>query len=520
MGFQSLSATQVLFFCTSGLFFLLSVVLFLKKKNRLSLFLLFLGSLMLGFFMGLLDNYVNMWDEQFHMLVAKNMLVDPFSPMLIKNTEVGYSYKMWVGNHIWLHKQPLFLWQMALSMKIFGVSPLAGRLPSILMHALMVPMVYRMGKNMTGSSRIGYYAAFLFTVSYYVLDMVSGYRSTEHNDMAFLFYVSASMWAWTEYTLKRTWKWSVLIGLFAGAAVLNKWLPGLLVFGGWGLSVLLCKTDRNQLKSYLHLLLAFAVSVLMFLPWQIYTFVKFPDEARFEYDFNVLHFKNPIEDHAGGWKYYFDNLGVLYGEGALVPWLLLLGFILLLFSFRDTRYRIFAFVSVVGVYVFYTLAATKMLSFPIIVCVFAFLSFAVIFDRLQHVLDKITARPKIVGATMVLLLVLFGWMSFNAKSIEEIHFTDQIYRPQKENELRLYDYLITQQPDTAYTFFNLPVFSNVPFMFHKNIHVAYCFCPNQDQFVDLKKRGVKFAVVDNKENNIPSYILEDSTVQIIKNPYR
>jgi len=199
---------------------------------------------------------------------------------------------------------------------------------------------------------------------------------------------------------------------------------------------------------------------------------------------------------------------------------LLIGFILLLFSFRDRRHQIFALTSVIAVYGFYTLASTKMLSFPIIVSVFAFLSFAVILEKFQQVLDKITARPKPIGITMALILVLFGWLSFNIKSIEDIHFTDQIYKPQKENELRLYDYLTTQQPDTAYTFFNLPVFSNVPFMFHKNIHAAYGGCPNPEQIADLKKRGVKFAVVDNNDNSIPSYITEDSTVQIIRNPYR
>jgi 4-amino-4-deoxy-L-arabinose transferase len=515
-----LSSTQSLFFYTSWLFILLSIVLFLKKKIRLSIFLLLLGNLMVGVFMGMLDNYINIWDEQFHMLVAKNMIDHPFSPMLHKNTVLDYSYKMWVGNHIWLHKQPLFMWQMALSMKIFGVTPLAGRIPSILMHALMVPLIYRIGKNMTGLSRVGYYAAFLFTVANYFLDMAAGYRTTDHNDLAFMFYTTASIWAWTEYVRKKSWKWSVLIGLFAGAAVLNKWLPGLLVFGGWGLSTLFSATDRKQLKSYLHLSLAFAVSVLVFMPWQIYTYAKFPNEARFEHEFNMMHFNQAIENHVGGWKYYFENLGALYGSGDLVPWILLIGFVLLMFIIRDNRHRIFAFTSVVAVYGFYTLASTKMLSFPILVAVFAFLSFAVALEKLQQILEKITARPKVIGVSMALILVLFGWMSFNIKSIEEIHFTDKVYHQQKINELKLYDYLTNVQPDTTYTFFNLPAFSDVPFMFHKNIHAAYSCCPNPDQIADLKKRGVKFAVVDNKENNIPPYILEDSTLQIIKNPYR
>ena len=50
------------------------------------------------------------------------MMEDPFKPMLIKNPLFPYHYGDWWNCHIWVHKQPLFLWQMALSMKIFGVS--------------------------------------------------------------------------------------------------------------------------------------------------------------------------------------------------------------------------------------------------------------------------------------------------------------------------------------------------------------------------------------------------------------
>lgn len=519
MFFQSLTTVQLLFLCTSWLFFALSMVLFIKKKVTLSLFLLFAGSLMLGFFMGMLDLYINYWDEQYHLLVAKNMIDHPFSPMLYKNTVIGYSYDCWVGNHIWLHKQPLFLWQMALSMKIFGVTPLAARIPSILMHALMVPLVYKMGKNLTGSMRVGFYGAFLFSVSNYILDTVSGYRTADHNDIAFLFYVTASIWAWTEYMRNRTWKWSVMIGLFAGAAVLNKWLPGILVFGGWGLALLFSKTDRIQIKYYFHILLAFVVTILVFLPWQIYTFIKFPKEALFEYNFNLLHFGKAIEGHTGDWKYHFNNLNLIYGEGDLMPWLLLIGFILLVIRVRDPRKRIFVLTSVIGVYGFYTLAATKMISFPIIVSAFAFLSLAILLDLLHRFLDKFISRPVFVQVFMAFIVLWFGWSTLKTKSIEDLHFRKEGYKAQKDKELLLFNDLLRQQPDTSYTFFNLPVFADVPFMFHKGVHAAYSNFPNSDQFAELKQEGVKFVIVDNNRDSIPSYILEDSTVKIIKSCY-
>src|SRR4051812_1318969 len=82
-------------------------------------------------YMAGLDPFLHEWDECFHALVARNMMDHPLVPMLRKGQLLPYDYQQWVGNTVWLHKQPLFLWQMALSMKLFGVSEFALRLPSI-----------------------------------------------------------------------------------------------------------------------------------------------------------------------------------------------------------------------------------------------------------------------------------------------------------------------------------------------------------------------------------------------------
>lgn len=508
---------QLSFLVIAGFFIIGSIVFFLSNRNKNALVFLFFGALILGLFMGMLDSYVNYWDEQFHMLVAKNMMDNPFNPMLYKNPVLGCDPGIWISNHIWLHKQPLFLWQMALSMKIFGATPLAGRLPSIIMFAVMVLLVYKIGKNMA-KERIGYYAALLFVCCNYVLEMVSGFRSTDHNDVAFMFYTTASIWAWTEYMGHKKLKWVFLIGLFAGAAVLNKWLVGLLVYGGWGISVLLNKEERAKLISYLHLLLAFFVSVVVSLPWQIYTFLRFPVEAKIEYQYNLSHFTHAVENHSGDWTYHFQHIQTLYGEGDLVPWVLLVGFVALLFVMKKSSSRIFTLFAVVAVYGFYSIAATKMISFTVILAPFAFLSFGALLDAIHRKLalrfSKLAPSALIMGPVML----IFCSFSLNFPSISKNHAESQEngYKKVKDHELVVFDYLIRQQPDTSYTFFNVPIYSQVPFMFHKGVHAAYDGCPNEEQFTRLKNQNVKFVVYDNHENIIPSYILEDSTLQIIK----
>ena len=101
-------------------FGLISIVLFLREKPGYSLLFLFLAGLILRMVTATLDPFLWTWDEQYHALVAKNMMMNPFKPVLISNPVLAYDFRNWQENHIWLHKQPLFLWQIALCFKIFG----------------------------------------------------------------------------------------------------------------------------------------------------------------------------------------------------------------------------------------------------------------------------------------------------------------------------------------------------------------------------------------------------------------
>jgi len=109
------SAQQLLPLCPAILFLISSIILLNLGKEKWSIVILFFGSLMLGVFVALLDPFLVLWDEQYHALVAKNMIEHPLMPMLYVNPILDYDYRNWLGNHIWLHKQPLFLWQMAVA---------------------------------------------------------------------------------------------------------------------------------------------------------------------------------------------------------------------------------------------------------------------------------------------------------------------------------------------------------------------------------------------------------------------
>src|SRR5690606_3012419 len=173
-------------------------------------------ALALRCYMAMLDPFLHPWDEQFHALVARNMMDNPFVPMLRKGHMLPFNYQDWGGNVVWLHKQPLFLWQIALSMKLFGVSLLSFRLPSIIMGTAMVPMIYHLCRNLKAGHFTAIVAAGMHACCFYHLQLLSGYAGMEQNDIAFSFYVLASIWAYSNYSKNEHWKWMLAIGVFAG----------------------------------------------------------------------------------------------------------------------------------------------------------------------------------------------------------------------------------------------------------------------------------------------------------------
>ncbi|PKP22451.1 MAG: hypothetical protein CVU06_09450 [Bacteroidetes bacterium HGW-Bacteroidetes-22] len=393
MPFQHFTDNQLVPLVTSIIILLCSIFIFNGKKPRAGVALLFLGSLAMGYFMANLDPFLVIWDEQYHALVARNMTIDPLMPTLFKTPILDYDYHNWTANHIWLHKQPLFLWQIALSLKIFGYNTIAVRLPSIILHAIASLMVFRIGK-ISVSERVGFYGALFFTVAYYPLELIAGRFATDHNDISFLFYVTASFWAWFEYYDSKRKYFLFFIGLFSGCAVLVKWLPGLLIYASWFLTIgVNDKRNWVRIKSYTPMFLSLLVTFIVFVPWQIYILRKFPIEANYEFALNTKHFFEPIEDHGGNVWFHLHALSNLYGSGEAVPYILLLGLLILMKKTRLNTYRTVMISSVLIVYIFYSIAATKMTSFCLIVAPFLFLGLAALTDgALRYICLKFNYR--------------------------------------------------------------------------------------------------------------------------------
>lgn len=499
------------------LLLLLSVLAFVRNRNKLSLCLLFLGALILGYFIASLDPFLILWDEQYHALVAKNMMEHPFKPMLYANPVLGYDYRDWPNNYVWLHKPPLFLWQIALSLKLFGVNTLSVRIPSIVMHAVIPLFIYRIG-SIALDKKTGFYGALFFAVAYFPLELVAARYSTDHNDIAFLFYITASVWTWFEYEKSGKTHWIVLTGLFSGCAILVKWLVGLLVYAPWGISLLADRNKRSSYISYSHLLISFLITLLTFLPWHLYIIHNFPKEAYYEMEMNTRHLFTAIEGHSGSFWYHFIALRKLYGQGQAVPFLLLTGMIILYFRTSRLTYKIGLLLPPLLIYLFYSLAATKMLSFCIIAAPYVFLGMSSFMLSFTGLIGKWINKPALLPYITVAFAITIAFFNLDLRQIQGYHTMwkphDNWNRKAELFEMKGIQAIKNACNNNRYIIFNanMRVNGHIPVMFYTN-QIAYPFIPSVEQLNMIHKNEYKIAMISSPD--LPDYIKSDTTIRLI-----
>ncbi len=470
------------------------------------------------------DPFLHDWDERFHALVAKNMIQEPFKPMLRTNPLFPYDYTEWCCNHVWLHKQPLFLWQMALSMGVFGVDSWSLRLPSVLMGALMLWPVFRMG-TLLWDKKTGFYAAFLSVFAGFQLELVSGFQGMDHNDQAFLFYVTLSLWTLMEYFGQgdRPWRWAIATGVFAGMAVLCKWLTGLLVFGVWGVDWLWRLRSDGRWLELRRMLAAFAAACAVFLPWQLYIHRAFPKEAAYEQEFTNRHLFEVLERHGGDWTFYFRHFAEHYGSWM---WLAALTGLAALWTgsvgARPRRAVLTALILVYGFFSF--IAQTKLTGYVYFSSALVYLLFGLAIRWAVYFFEKKAINQAIMPASAALLL-LCGCLTLQPDRIWENHLHPGDPGALALRERKLHNLPILRRINewvppggAVFNFSKTNDFESLEAMFWSD-RTAYSWYPAPPDLKDLESRGIPVAVFDHPDGvQAKDYFKADSLVILIREP--
>ena len=465
------------------------------------------------------DPFLHDWNERFHALVAKNMMVHPFKPMLRLNPVLDYDHLAWCCNHIWLHRPPLFLWQMALSMKLFGVNEIAMRLPSILMGASIVFPIYRIGK-LVSNPEISLTAAALYAGSAFSIEMAAGVIGLDHNDVATMFYVIASIWLFFEYLHRNhSLAIAVAIGIAAGFAVLNKYTVGMTVFSGW-IFYLFLQNKQERRRNIKGLVLAIVVALLVSAPWIMYTSIAFPLEAQNGLQNHMSQLWSVIDNHEGKWHYYLSRLRLHYGLGSAV--LIIFGIIVLLQKERQKAKCLTLLFYIGFIYFIYSIVETKLVSNVFVIGPLIFIVIAAAVDFLRQILLEKTNR-KYVGLSVasILLATAFLWQLRPATLLNNHvywsadNLIDFSRHAEKAANAEIYRKLNELTPE-GYTILNGKDFEDIDAMFYSDRNIRHWWI-TQQELMELKGRGIELAIFKNHGNqNYPDYLRNDPAIIEIK----
>lgn len=300
-------------------------------------------------------------DESFHAIVARSMMRDPLRPMLYAQPFLPYDPNNWLANHVWLHKPPLALWQMAGSMAFFGESNFSMRLPSLLLSTASVLLTFLIGRSL-GDARAGLVAAAFQSFCPAITQLVHGQVFSDHVDTALLFYCELSVWMLIRAGQSGSLKQASIAGALMGAGWLTKSFPATFVFGLAGLLWLLGRRPRSAICFHISArqfayFAAWAVGVCI--PWVAWAFYAFPREYWYEQVHVFRHLTEGIETFGHPW----DRLLFDYLLRVLLEWypLVAVAFGLLVVDAIRRREipRLFVLLWAVGVFVPHLLATSK-----------------------------------------------------------------------------------------------------------------------------------------------------------------
>lgn len=469
-----------------------ALILQLRDRPRTALVVLTLAALVLRLFAAFLDPFLNYWDEVFHAAVARNLVEHPFTPMLYTDAAMPVTNE-WNRMHIWLHKPPFFLWQMAVCIKLFGAKAWAIRLPSVIWMTALVPVSYRITQLLT-DARSAFAAAFLVTFAWYLQELTSGQMGTDHNDAVFMGAVACSWWALLEWQRNGTWRWAIAVGLFSACAVLTKWYVGLFVFLPWGLILIRRKLPWRDLRHVCIGALGAAVPVGA---WMLNMWLRFPDQAAYEWYFKSLHFNVAVAAHEGSWHYHFDTIAKVIPP--LAWWSVLPCLLWLVYAARDAEKRIFLISTILSVHVFFLLAATKMIGYGMVL-------FPLYLIAVGHALMSLAGAvpvPRLRSLVTALGLVALAVPLLDIERTQLVHTVyskpreEQLHRRQQlaaiEAEKELLQHL--SGPDKE-VLFHVPFVYDVQFMFRHGYNCMHIM-PTQAQVDRLVRSGRSVVVLQD-----------------------
>lgn len=298
-----------------------------------------------------------------------------------------------------------------------------------------------------------------------------------------------------------------------GCAILVKWLPGLLIYLCWFIAyVYEQRTLKNILINSKPIMISMLTAFIVFLPWQIYCYLNYPNEFKQEMLYNSMHITTALQSHEGDWTFYFADISKLYGEGDLVPYALLISFAFFLYDKKQNIHnKIIITVAVPVIYIFFTMVQTKMTDFVAVVLPLVLIVFA---NFISEIIELIKNRI-IYRVVFSIIVITITFLFFDLNLVLKKH--SLTYKPDKDKEGRLENILQTKKLKNLNNLIankNLILFNcgdlYIKTMFYCSDVTAYSFIPSLNDCKIVRSKGYKIAIL--RMTPLPDYIENDKSI--------
>lgn len=257
---------------------------------------------------------LHIWDESYHAVVATRLIEHPLTPTLYERPPIERDPVNWTEGHVWLHKPPLAMWAMALSMAAFGIDEVVMRAPSVIWSTLGVLLVFAIGRRLY-NERVGLLAAGFQAVSGLLVSLASGRRVADHVDTALITCVELAVWVLVAGRGQSRWR-DAAAGAAMGAGVLAKSVPALVVVP---IALAAWSVRRGPRGASSRMVWLIAGAALVCGPWIVYSRLAFPLESQSAWLYTLRHITSVVEGQGGPWWTYLRDLPRLYGELIYLP---------------------------------------------------------------------------------------------------------------------------------------------------------------------------------------------------------
>jgi hypothetical protein len=263
--------------------------------------------------------YISQWDEAYHALVAKGLTAHPFEPKLYEEKVLPADDRDWTKAGVWLHKPPLPLWLMAAGIAAFGENELSFRLPSVVLDASVILLVYLLAMELFGPSfrLAGLIAAALYALNPLMIRLVSGRIPDDTPHVVNAFFITLTVLLFAVSARRNSRPYAAAAGLSLGLGTLCMSAVALLGLAAPLPLMLSLRGARGSARLLSVAVLPFLAAAL---PWPLYCLSRWPDLWRHESTLHVEHLVRALDGHAHAWWWYLKILPVQYGGLSVLAW--------------------------------------------------------------------------------------------------------------------------------------------------------------------------------------------------------